>query len=75
MQVVAQLIAEADLTANGFNCSSTSAAVSVDDTPTAGSVTVTVTCRVTQQGTQLLGGSVRTVTASSTEIIDRYRAG
>ena len=75
MRVVAQLIAEADLAANGFNCSSTSTTVAVDDTPTAGSVTVTVTCRVTQQGTQLLGGSVRTITASSTEVIDRFRAG
>ena len=74
MHNVAQLIAAADLAANGFNCSSTSVSVGVINTTPVGSVTVTVSCRINQQGTTLLGTSSRTITASSTEVIDRYRA-
>ena len=74
MHNVAQFIAAADLAANGFNCASTSVSVGVINNATVGSVTVTVSCRVNQQGTTLLGNSSRTITASSTEVIDRYRA-
>ena len=75
MQAVAQLIATADLAANGVNCASTNVSVAVSNVVTAGSVTVTVSCVVNRQGTGLLGVVARTITASSTEVIDRYRAG
>ncbi len=75
MHGVAQLVATADLATNGFNCASTSTVVSLDTASSAPSVTVTVSCSVNQQGTELLGATARTITASSTEVIDRYRAG
>ena len=75
MQAVAQLVAQADLAANGFSCSSTSVAVAIVGGPSASSVTVTVACRVNQAGTELLGALSRTIVASSTEVVDRYRAG
>ncbi len=75
MTNVAQAVAVADLASNGFNCASTAIAVFVENAVAAGSVTVTVSCVINQQDTALLGAHARTVTASSTEVIDRYRAG
>ena len=75
MQSVAQLVAAADLANNGFNCASTSVGVQVSNALAASSVTVTVSCRLNQQGTSLVGAVARTLTASSTEVIDQYRAG
>ncbi len=73
MQRVAASVAARDLADNGVNCASTTVSVSVDESPTSGSVTVTVSCVVNDDGTSLLGALARTVTASSTEVIDRYR--
>ena len=67
-----------DLTTNGANCSSTTVSVEVverSNTSATSTVTVTVACVVEAAGTGLLGTAMRTVTARSTEIIDRYRAG
>jgi Flp pilus assembly protein TadG len=64
-----------DLNANGSNCASTSVAVSFLDASDVDSVTVTVSCQTNTAGTSLLGASARTLSASSTEVIDRYRAG
>ena len=75
MKGVAQLLAAADLADNGFNCASTSVGVQVSNALAASSVTVTVSCRLNQQGTSLVGAVSRTLTASSTEVIDQYRAG
>jgi Flp pilus assembly protein TadG len=75
MHTVAQAVADADLARNGYNCASTAVAVVVENAVVGGSVTVTVSCVVNQQDTALLGAHTRTVTASSTEVIDRYRAG
>jgi len=75
MQAVAHSVAAADLAANGFNCASTTVGLGVIDTTAVSSVTVTVSCVVNQQGTALLGTPSRTLTASSTEVIDRYRGG
>jgi hypothetical protein len=75
MQSVAQLVAAADLANHGFNCASTSVGVQVSNALAASSVTVTVSCRLNQQGTSLVGAIARTLTASSTEVIDQYRAG
>ena len=40
-----------------------------------GSVTVSVSCSISTTGTGLLGLTSRRVSASSTEIVDRYRGG
>jgi len=64
-----------DLSANGSNCVSTSVAVSFLDATEVDSITVTVSCQTNTAGTELLGASARTLSASSTEVIDRYRAG
>jgi Flp pilus assembly protein TadG len=84
MEAAASSAVAADLASNGANCSSTSVSVdvvdggNVDGGNVAGgnvdSVTVTVTCVVNGVGTELLGAGARSVTASSTEVIDRYRA-
>ncbi len=74
MHAVAQAVAAADLSNNGFNCQSTSVAVVVSEVATVSSITVTVSCRVNQEGTALVGSNARVLVASSTEIIDRYRA-
>jgi len=75
MVAAASSAANADLAGNGANCSSSSVAVDVVDGGEVDSVTVTVTCVINGAGTELLGASARSVTASSTEVIDRYRAG
>ena len=75
MTGVASSAVSADLSSNGANCSSTSVGVSVVDSGAVDSVTVTVTCVINGVGTELLGAGARSVTASSTEVIDRYRAG
>lgn len=65
-----------DLATNGTNCSSTAVSVNIDQALVGvGTVTVTVRCTVQAAGTGLLGAAARTVNASSTEVIDRYRAG
>lgn len=75
MITVATDAALADLSANGVNCSSTSVSAAITNAPGASSVTVTVTCVVNAAGTTLLGAHARSVAASSTEVIDRYRGG
>lgn len=75
MAAAASTAVNADLESNGANCSSTSVAVNVVDSGNVDSVTVTVTCVVNGVGTELLGAAARSVSASSTEVIDRYRAG
>lgn len=79
MVSVAKAVAAQDLLDNGVNCASTSVSVVVSNTvdPNSGprpvSVTVSVSCAINTDGTALLGAGGRTVTASSTEVIDRYR--
>lgn len=75
MSGVASAVARSDLAANGVNCASTATAVVVNTSPGSSSVTVTVSCVINQSGLSLLGVSQRQVSASSTEVIDRYRAG
>jgi len=75
MSAAAARAVGADLTSNGANCSNTSVAVDLVEAGDVDSVTVTVTCAVNGVGTELLGAGARTVSASSTEVIDRYRAG
>lgn len=75
MSGVAAAAARNDLAANGVNCASTSTSVAVNNSPGSSSVTVTVSCLINRSGLGLLGVSAREVSASSTEVIDRYRAG
>ena len=75
MAGVAGAAARNDLAANGVNCASTSTTVAINNSPGSSSVTVTVRCLINQSGLGLLGVSEREVSASSTEVIDRYRAG
>ncbi len=72
---VATAAVQRDLLTNGANCASTSVSVGVADGPAVEAVTVVVTCTVDSGGTNLLGAAQRTVTARSTEVIDRHRAG
>lgn len=64
-----------DLTTNHANCSSTSVSVAATTARASERVTVVVSCVVDARGTNLLGAGARTVTAKSTEVIDRHRAG
>ncbi len=75
MEGAATAAASRDLLSNGTTCAHTSVDVSVVDDVVQQSVTVTVTCVVDGVGTELLGAAARSVSASSTEVIDRYRAG
>lgn len=61
----------ADLAANGVACERPRVTTSVG----ADSVTVQVVCAVAVTGLGLLGAGPREVSASSTEVIDRYRGG
>ncbi len=76
MPSVAHAAVVADLSANGVSCSSTSVdtAVSADSRGAPRWVTVSVTCQVDRSGLDLLGAASRSVQASSTEVVDRYRA-
>src|SRR3954453_9797971 len=74
MSTVARSVATADLSANGLNCASTSVAVNVVSAPTTQSGTAPVSCVANTQGTSLLGAAARVLSATSTEVIDRYRS-
>lgn len=62
----------ADLQSSGLSCTDPSVGLDVGR-GVASSVTVTVTCRVSNRGLGLLRVGERTIRASSTEIIDRFR--
>ena len=74
MDSAARQAVAADLGANGSNCASSTVSVGLIDGQYVDSVTVTVSCTSNNDGLGLLAASARTVTASSTEVIDRYRA-
>ena len=75
MEEEARSVARADLDANGVNCASTSVAVHVGGPPSLRTVTVTVSCTTNSAGLDLLGVGGRSLSASSTEVVDRYRGG
>lgn len=75
MLTEARSVATASLDANGVDCTSTSVAVRVGGPPTLRTVTVTVSCTTNAGGLDLLGVAGRSVSASSTEVVDRYRGG
>jgi Flp pilus assembly protein TadG len=62
-----------DLDQRGVSCPDP--AISVEPSLEGRVVTVTVTCRAREDGLEILSVDTPTLTASSTEVVDRYRAG
>lgn len=73
MAAAAEAAVLIDLRAGGVPCNQPSVATSVQGSGPVRSVTVTVRCRVPLQGLGPLDGPGQVVSASSTEVIDRYR--
>jgi Flp pilus assembly protein TadG len=65
----------ADLRANGVSCGSPTVSTTTGTSGGLRTVTVVVSCTVARSGLSLLGVDIRTVSARSTEVIDRYRSG
>ena len=74
MRAVAVAAVARDLERNGSACATPEVGVTIQSMAATEAVTVTVTCTVAADGTEPLRLSPRTVSASSTEIVDRYRA-
>lgn len=73
MPAAAEAAVLADLTASGVPCGDPTVVTAVTGTGAVRSVTVTVRCRVPLRGLGPLDGAGQVVSASSTEVIDRYR--
>ncbi|MGA1753046.1 MAG: TadE/TadG family type IV pilus assembly protein [Pontimonas sp.] len=73
MPNAARRAAEADLVARRVSCPIPK--IDVRTSQDGRTVTVTVSCRADSRGLDLLGVSTRSMTASSTEVVDRYRTG
>lgn len=71
----AQTTAAANLAASGVPCTDLTTDVDTGDFMPGGTVTVTVTCQASMADLALLGlPGTRTFTATSVEVIDRYRS-
>jgi len=75
MSSVAQQAVEDDLSASGLSCMSPRVGTNYVQSSMSSSVTVTVSCQTSNDGLSLLGAHTVSMAASSTEVIDRYRAG
>jgi Flp pilus assembly protein TadG len=75
MSSAASSAALADLRDNSVSCGSPSVSTSTSTSGGLRTVTVVVSCAVPRRGLALLGADSRTVSARSTEVIDRYRGG
>ena len=75
MATAAELAVRRDLVASGSSCERPSVSVTVRSTTGVSSVRVDVRCTVSNVGLALLGPRSLSLTASSTEIIDRFRGG
>ncbi len=75
MNVVATNAVVKDLTSSGLSCVNPVVSTIYLKLGSTGSVTVNVTCRTSTAGLSLLGANTVSLQASSTEIVDRYRAG
>jgi Flp pilus assembly protein TadG len=75
MSSVAQQAVVDDLSTSGLSCMSARVGTSYVQSSLSSSVTVTVSCRTSNEGLSLLGAHTVSMAASSTEVIDRYRAG
>ncbi len=75
MGSVAQQAVILDLSTSGLSCVSPLVATNYERSSLSASVTVTVSCQTSNDGLSLLGANTVSMAASSTEVIDRYRAG
>ena len=75
MSSVAQQAVEDDLSTSGLSCMSPRVNTNHVQSSMSSSVTVTVSCQTSNDGLSLLGAHTVSMAASSTEVIDRYRAG
>ena len=75
MSAVAQQAVIEDLSTSGLSCVSPRVAASYERSSLSSSITVTVSCQTSNEGLSLLGAHTIGLAASSTEVIDRYRAG
>ena len=75
MSTVAQQAVEDDLSTSGLSCMSPRVGTHFVQSLMSSSVTVTVSCQTSNEGLSLLGAHTVSMAASSTEVIDRYRAG
>lgn len=73
MESAARSAVLADLRTSGSSCVNPSVTTTPQRSGVTASVTVTVTCRVSNAGVSLLGVGSRVVRATSSEIIDHYR--
>jgi len=75
MSSVAQQAVVDDLSTSGLSCMSPRVGTRFVQSSMSSSVTVTVSCQISNEGLSLLGAHTVSMAASSTEVIDRYRAG
>lgn len=75
MESAARSAALSDLRSTDVACSRTSVAVSIGNTGSIRTVSVTVSCTVARSGLSLLGLDSTRIDATSVEVIDRYRGG
>jgi len=75
MSSVAQQAVEDDLSTSGLSCMSARVGTNYVQSSMSSSVTVTVSCQTSNEGLSLLGVHTVSMAASSTEVIDHYRAG
>ena len=75
MSSVAQQAVIQDLSTSGLSCVNPRVATNYERSSLSSSVTVTVSCQTSNQGLLLLGARTLRMSARSTEVIDRYRAG
>jgi Flp pilus assembly protein TadG len=74
MQQAARTAVLGDLRTSGLSCVDPTVALTTATNAAGTSVTVTVTCRISDMGLRLLRIGPRVIRASSTEIIDRFRS-
>lgn len=75
MNSVARQAVLDDLSTSGLSCVRPRVATTYARSSMSSSVTVTVSCQTSNDGLSLLGAHTVSMAASSTEVIDRYRAG
>lgn len=74
MERVARAAVLQDLRTSGLSCVDPVVSFSTSNHPEGSFVTVSVTCRVSDEGLGLLRAGRRTIRATSTEIVDRFRS-
>lgn len=74
MNSEAQQAVTEDLLTSGLSCISPVVATNYEQSSLSASVTVTVSCQTSHEGLSLLGAHTVSMSASSTEVVDRYRA-